>query len=444
MSKVVVIADDITGANVTSTLLVKQGMHAITFLDTDTFDESVFDSVDAISINAASRGLSKELAYKKVQKVLSKILHHDVLFYSKRIDSTLRGNIGAEIKSMLDYLPKHIAIVVPAFPDSNRICIGGYILIDQMPLENTEAAKDVVNPVLQSKIEMIISRQYEGEIKSIQLNELLKGSDCIKNQIKAAAEKGYRIIVIDAITNEDLSNIAKAAKGIDLPIISVDPGPFTAALAAEFVDRSKVQPNKKILLSIGSMTELTKNQVLQLQKRKHTLFYSINTKNLLDTDSLMNECARASEFIKARIIDYEIIGITTSIVKENVMNLKIESEKQNITEEEVSKRIAKGIAKITSIIMQDSSNKISGLYTSGGDISVAVCKELGASAIIVEDEVLPLAIFGTIFGGKYHRYPIITKGGLVGDENALIACVEYLSNHIKKKGCMIKGEAINE
>jgi uncharacterized protein YgbK (DUF1537 family) len=431
MPKLVIIADDITGANVTSSLLVKEGIHAITFLDADTIDESVLD-VDAISINAASRGLTKELAYMKIQKALNRISHDDVLFYSKRIDSTLRGNIGEEIKSMLDYLPKHIAIVVPAFPDSNRICVGGYILIDQTLLEYTDAAKDVKAPVLQSKIEKIISQQYEGEIKSIHLDKLLKGSDYIKNQIQKAAEKGCRIIVIDAITNEDICSIAKAVKSTALPVISVDPGPFTAALAVEFVKRSDLQSNKKVLLSIGSMTELTKKQVLQLQKRKRTLFYNINTKNLLDTDSLMNECARASEFIKDRIADYEIIGITTSIIEEDVINLKIEAEKFSTTEEEVSKRIAKGIAKITSIIMQESSNKISGLYTSGGDITVAVCKELGASGIVVEDEVLPLAIYGIIFGGEYHHYPIITKGGLIGDENALITCIEYLLNNIKK------------
>ena len=80
--------------------------------------------------------------------------------------------------------------------------------------------------------------------------------------------------------------------------------------------------------------------------------------------------------------------------------------------------------------MEESGSQIGGLYTSGGDVTVAVCKELNSSGIVVKDEVLPLAVYGRIFEGEYDNYPIITKGGLVGGDDALIQSVEYLLTKI--------------
>ena len=76
---------------------------------------------------------------------------------------------------------------------------------------------------------------------------------------------------------------------------------------------------------------------------------------------------------------------------------------------------------------------IGGLYTSGGDVTVAVCKAFKSSGIAVKDEVLPLAAYGRIINGEYNNIPIITKGGLVGDSTALVKSVEYLLTKISNE-----------
>lgn len=46
--------------------------------------------------------------------------------YIKKIDSTLRGNLGAEIKAVDDVFNPDIVIIAPAYPANQRVTIGGY------------------------------------------------------------------------------------------------------------------------------------------------------------------------------------------------------------------------------------------------------------------------------------------------------------------------------
>ena len=76
---------------------------------------------------------------------------------SKRIDSTLRGNIGKEIEGILEAVPKDWkAVVVPAGPRAGRICVGGYVLVEGIPLEKSGAARDPRTPVTESRAVDII------------------------------------------------------------------------------------------------------------------------------------------------------------------------------------------------------------------------------------------------------------------------------------------------
>src|SRR5690625_7899899 len=74
----------------------------------------------------------------------------------KRIDSTARGKIGLEIDTVLNELGENsVAIVVAAFPDSDRITSGGYLLVDSLPVQETDVAKDPLKPIEESYIPAI-------------------------------------------------------------------------------------------------------------------------------------------------------------------------------------------------------------------------------------------------------------------------------------------------
>jgi len=67
-----------------------------------------------------------------------------------------------------------------------------------------------------------------------------------------------------------------------------------------------------------------------------------------------------------------------------------------------------------------------GLFATGGDVSAALLAELGAQGLDVEEELVPLAVAGTLVGGPFAGLPVVTKGGLVGDPGTTSACVTHL------------------
>ena len=126
MPKCVVIADDLTGANATGVLLQKMNYSAYTVLNTERLELSLLSDCDSVLYPTDSRGIDKELAYRRVFNVCNLLKNPETEVYGKRIDSTLRGNLGAETDAMLDALGnEYIAIVAACFPSSSRIVLGG-------------------------------------------------------------------------------------------------------------------------------------------------------------------------------------------------------------------------------------------------------------------------------------------------------------------------------
>jgi len=184
------------------------------------------------------------------------------------------------------------------------------------------------------------------------------------------------------------------------------------------------------MLTVGSVSNLTRKQIDELRMRHNPLLVYANSGKLIYDDNRASEIARVTQKILNEMDEYEVIGLVTTSREDEVLDLSKIAKELLITEDEVVQRISDGLAEITKAVLQQSGTVIGGLYTSGGDVTVAVCKELEAAGIAVKDEVLPLAAYGRIIKGKYDNMPIITKGGLVGETNALIKCVDYLLTKI--------------
>ena len=70
--------------------------------------------------------------------------------------------------------------------------------------------------------------------------------------------------------------------------------------------------------------------------------------------------------------------------------------------------------------------KFAGLFLSGGDIAVEVCRRLQVSAIQVRGEVEPGVPAGELVGGQNQGMRVVTKAGGVGTEEAMIKSIAYL------------------
>ena len=104
MPNCIVIADDLTGANATGVLLKKSGFNTMTLLRNAMVETATLKECDCLVVPTNSRAIPRQEAYTRVRECLEALRANEVRLYAKRIDSTLRGNLGSETEAFLDVL----------------------------------------------------------------------------------------------------------------------------------------------------------------------------------------------------------------------------------------------------------------------------------------------------------------------------------------------------
>jgi D-threonate/D-erythronate kinase len=432
MAQCIVIADDLTGANATGVLLKKQNYNAYTVLNSERIDLKLLSESDCIVYPTDSRSINSSIAYNRVYNVVKLLKSEDVMVYSKRVDSTLRGNLGSETDAFLDALSKNvIAIVAPCFPDAHRIVSGGYMLVNTVPLHKTAAAMDPKNPVHSSSVKELFEKQSKYPIASLHIGDLMQGKNHIAEKIKKFQQEGFRIIIFDCISKEDLDVIADGVIQSGISFIAVDPGTFTATISRKLIIPNEKNNKNKILVTIGSVNEVAKQQVDELFLAQEVFNVFIDTKELVESEERRNlEISRVVKTVLNNCDNHEVCTVIGNGIKaENRLNLDFYAKKFQVTTEVVSALINDSLAEITYQILLNNSD-FKGLYSSGGDITVAISKRFNATGIHLLDEVIPLAAFGEFIGGDFYNLKLITKGGMAGDQYSLNHCIHYLKEKL--------------
>ena len=425
MQKYIVIADDLTGSNATCSLFKKIGLRAASILK---LQGDINYDVDVISYSTASRGLDKEEAYKKVSEAIKILKNKDVLVYNKRIDSTLRGNIGTEINAMLDNLEDdRIAVVIPAYPDSGRIVVNKTMLVNGVLLENSDAGKDPKTPIKTSCVESLIQKGIKYSSTYFTLSDIEQPIEEIVKKIQEAIKKS-RVLIFDAVNNEDIIKISKAIIHSDINIITVDPGPFTLYYSKELQKKNHLE--KKILMVIGSVTATTKKQIEYILQEEDIFLVKMKVEDFFEKETCLKEIERVIAYIKKGIVSYDLFLVTTSpIGDEKKADLQKLAENLNTTVEEISKIIANTLTETVVKILKET-EKFEGVYSSGGDITIALLEKLKAIGVEIREEVIPLAAYGRIIGGDFPNLKLVSKGGMVGDEKTIKLCLHKIKNDI--------------
>lgn len=442
------VADDLTGGTTTAVLLARSKARTAVFFNENaaaTADRA--DGLDAIVISSNSRPLPRYLAYKAVTNATRALKSMGVRYFQKRIDTTLRGDIGVEIDAMLDQMDDGvIAVVVPAMPQSRRILVGGYSVIDGVALVNTPVAQDVRTPVLENYIPRLLARQSSRPVGFIPLDVVLDGAQSIAEGLMDQQNLGKKIIVVDAITLEDVEAIAQACVNLELDVLSVDPGPFTAKLAHRRGLIQEESPNipserpdeyrKTVLIAAGSATPVTKRQMEVLTQDPRHQRIAIDPLPMVDGgNASMDECFKAINKAVSLIQSDEqprAILFETALHGE-LLDLDEEDAKRSYPSGESADRINAALGFIISEVMnQVGRDAVAGLYTTGGDTMVSVCQALGVECLEVLDYVIPQADVGRLVG-NYAGLPVVGKGGLTGTDQTACEIVSRLFKEAARK-----------
>lgn len=93
MPRVLVIGDDLTGSNATGARFARAGLRTTSVSGVDRASRAM-DS-DVLVLNAGTRHLGAAAARARVQEAAKAVAPVELL--AKRVDTTLRGNVGAEV-----------------------------------------------------------------------------------------------------------------------------------------------------------------------------------------------------------------------------------------------------------------------------------------------------------------------------------------------------------
>lgn len=409
MIKVLVIADDMTGNNDTGALLNQEGLDTVAAIS-DHMQEEWFAGRDALCLNTDSRAMAADKAAETVKKAVSGYWKPGMLC-CKRIDSTLRGNVGSEIDGMLDALPAGTkAVVVPAFPRAGRVCVGGHMLVNGMPLVMSDAGRDSKTPVCSSRVADVITMQSDRSVECIELQEI-EGEE--ENLIRSICASGADILVMDAVSEEDIERIADACIKAGIPTACVDPGSFSVWMAKKmFLTKKRVE--RKNLLLIGSLSAVTRRQIDYFVRKTNPLLYRVSAAGLLHDHAGAKE--EALLFLSRNMDAYENICLVTD------EEISLQEGAEGIREaEEISKRFTRVGVELLNLRRDE----IACVYLSGGDIAKDFLACMQIEGIDIIEEVIPLAVYGKTIDRNHDSIQILTKGGMIGDDSSIFDMIRY-------------------
>jgi uncharacterized protein YgbK (DUF1537 family) len=408
---VLVVGDDMTGANATGALFAGRGMRTVTVAEPANLAR-LAGEFDVLVVDTASRHLPTEEAAQRVREAVAAASASGVELVVKRVDTTLRGNVGAELDAALEQRRGRAArgtvraIMVPAFPAAGRTTVGGIQLVDGIALTETDAARDPLDPVRSSRVASIVAAQTDRSIAEVPLDLVLAGG----RELLAALRSSTDVVICDAQTTGHLRAIAAAAARVaeadGVEWLSVDPGPFGAELAEHLRLGPAAAAPAPVLVVSGSLTWQTRDQLLQLE-RQGVRFVDVDA-GRLDVGGALGHLREL---------------LTAAPAPDAVGVRAVAAEGNDQVSAEAARRIPETLGEIVRLCLAD--RPVGGLYVTGGDVTVRVLAALEAEGIELEEEVLPLAVAGRLRGGPHGGLPFTTKGGLIGGPLAAVACVEH-------------------
>ena len=149
-------ADDLTGALDASVPFSRRGIEVRVDLRSGIPPDQ---AVTVTAMTTESRHLSAEEAGARVRVAAESARKSGSDIFFKKVDSLLRGNVGAEIGGALAGFAAGRCYFSPALPAQGRRVKGGRLLLDSGPL--LEQMTDSLNPVTSEKIEDILAAQTE-------------------------------------------------------------------------------------------------------------------------------------------------------------------------------------------------------------------------------------------------------------------------------------------
>jgi len=386
-TRILIVADDLTGACDSGVAFVASGHSVRVLLNTSQLYASQLDprslALDrnsnrdsshtedrnaVLALTTESRDLTASEAAASVTQHIAKFAPHTPgALVFKKIDSAARGHFAAEIDAALRASGATLALVAPAFPAAGRTVTNGILTVRDWSGQDTAIA---------------LHNLFPPE-ESARIANLPTGSeDELHRGLSRALEDSTRILLCDATTQSDLDRLAAAALRISQPLLWAGSAGLARALAAQMQT-----PAVQFPAAVGNV--VTSHPAQSARRTGRTLFFT---------------------------------GTPHPITALQVAHLEQTPRDHH---PRAIHRVPESNASPANVISAFTAEAPAALILTGGDTAAFVLRALGANSILLAGELAPGIPWGIVEGGLAHGCTVVTKSGGFGERDALLRCFEF-------------------
>lgn len=403
-TSLLVVADDLTGANDTSVTFARAGFATVLALSPDTLPEALQAEAEVFAVSTDCRPLPEQAAAATAAVIAAAHTRGLARLYLK-IDSTMRGSVAAQIAGALTaWRAVHSdarAVVCPAYPAMGRTIENGRLLVNGVPVNDTPSGRDAICPV-----------------PTADMAALLPGALVMPCQDAPALADTIRqseadVIVIDAQTDDDLRHIAEAIALLGHGAIPVGSAGLANAVVATLpaaTAQATADPlplNAPALLLVTSIHDTSQQQVdayIGSVAGADAIVFSPHPAQLLAPGSLPALTAQLQALL--------VSGDGTVIIRANPTRIA-----SGAAAEALAKTFAQQLAALGKHSLEK--RRFGALVLFGGDGSAALLHALGVTALRVLRPIAEGVPLATVRGGAYDGLVVITKSGGFGAPDLL-------------------------
>ena len=357
--------------------------------------------------NTQSRTLAPADAARRVGAALTDVGSGWAGLVLKKIDTGLRGPLGAEIDAAMDALGVAEAFVLPAIPEIGRTTQQGRQMIGGIPVHETAFARDPHHPIRDASVAAAVEATGRRPAAVIGFDGI-RGD--FQGAVRAAGAAGAAVMVCDAETDADLERTVRALLLRGRPLLLVGSTGLARALRRVLGSEQGGRGFRAsgpaplegtgILVVAGSAHPATRVQVDRAVDRG--LFEPITVTDLAAAEAAGIQAARRLRG-----------GNPAALVAPAAPSPEGSA--------------AVGAALRRAALTALSRARPSGLVLIGGETAYEVLEGLGLPALWLESRLCPLVVRARLMSGPYAGLAVVTKGGSTGAPDVLASIVRQLA-----------------
>jgi D-threonate/D-erythronate kinase len=418
-----IIADDLTGAADSAIAFARRGLRTRVVLQKDWF---VNEETMVAAFDADTRRLSATEAASRHAQAMRRYAAPDAHVF-KKIDSTLRGNLAAEVAAMREVLAEHqretFGVLAPAFPAMGRTTRDGRVFVHGKPLEESETWKRE-HAYPNADLGDILAGAGLMTVK-VPLSSIRAGIEPLRNELRRiAAERagdGHgQVAICDAETDGDLDCITAAFRSGANQAFVVGTAGLAHAIARSLPVAPRAQypfrqSHEGALIVVGSLASVSRDAAAKVAALPGVVHLRIGARTLLAPDRVDERVDASGDAIRALETGRDVL---VELLAEGAPNLAL------------GPRLVIGLA----VVLSGAMRTMSGLIVTGGETAAALLAEIFVNEIELLDETERGVCLGVARSGL-SGFPVVTKAGAFGDSGSLVRALEKL-RMIRKSGIL--------